>query len=113
MRQQGSCWRRARGGSRTCSGWRLRPSGVPGEQDDDGTLTFITTHKGLPEKLSIPGGPALSRDAGVVTLANTVRPLPNGEFEDVSLTVSGEHGPHPELDTGFGLFCDVLVPALT
>jgi hypothetical protein len=113
MRQQGGCWRRARGGSRTCSSWRLRASGVPGEQGDDGTLTFITAHKGLPEKLSIPGAPTLSRDAGVVTLANTVRPLPNGEFEDVSLTVSGEHGLHRELDTGFELFCGVLVPALT
>jgi hypothetical protein len=82
-------------------------------QNADGTITFITTFKGLPEKLSIPGGPTLSRDAGVVTLATTVLPLPNGEDQFVSLTVSGEHGPHPDLASGFELFCNVLIPPLT
>jgi hypothetical protein len=82
-------------------------------QNPDGTVTFITTYKGLPEKLSVPGGPTLLRDAGVVTIATTLRPLPNGEFEFVSQTVSGEHGPHPDLASDFELFCEVLVPALT
>jgi hypothetical protein len=82
-------------------------------QNPDGTITFIQTYKGLPEKLSIPGGPTLSRDAGVVTVATTFRPLPNGEFEFVSQTFSGEHGPHPDLESDFELFCEVLVPALT
>lgn len=82
-------------------------------QNADGTVTFINTIKGLPEKLSIAGGPTLSRDAGVVTQTITFRPLPNGDFEFVSLTLSGEHGPHPDLDSGFELFCDVLTPALT
>src|SRR5262245_15835184 len=40
-------------------------------ENPDGTMTFIVTFKGLPEKLSIAGGPTLSRDAGVVTLAQT------------------------------------------
>ncbi len=82
-------------------------------QNADGTITFITTIKGLPEKLSIAGGPTLSRDAGTVTLADTFLPLPNGDLQFVSETVSGEHGPHPDLDSGFALFCDVLIPALT
>jgi len=82
-------------------------------QNADGTITFITTFKGLPEKLSVPGGPTLSRDAGVVTLATTFLPLPNGDLQFVSQPVSGEHGPHPELDSGLQLFCDVLIPALT
>ena len=38
---------------------------------------------------------------------------PNGEFEFVSETVSGEHGPHPDLASDFELFCEVLVPELT
>jgi len=31
----------------------------------------------------------------------------------VSETISGEHGPHPRLDSGLTLFCDMLIPALT
>ena len=82
-------------------------------QNADGTITFINTYKGLPEKLSIAGGPTLSRDAGTVTIAMTFLPLPNGDLQFVSQTVSGEHGPHPDLDSGFELFCNVLIPALT
>ncbi len=82
-------------------------------QNADGTITFMNTFKGLPEKLSIAGGPTLSRDAGVATLATTFRPLPNGDLEFVSQTFYGVHGPHPDLESGFELFCDVLTPALT
>jgi len=82
-------------------------------QNADGTITFINTFKGLPEKLSIAGGPTLSRDAGTATIATTFRPLPNGGLKFVSQTVSREHGPHPDLDSGFKVFCNVLVPALT
>jgi hypothetical protein len=82
-------------------------------QNPDGTVTFINTFKGLPEKLSIPGGPTLSLDAGVVTITTTLRPLGDDEFELVSQTFSGEHGPHPDLESDFELFCEVVVPALT
>lgn len=81
----------------------------------DGTITFVSTFKGLPEKLSIANGPTLLRDAGTVTVTTTVRPNPGpqGGFLFVSRTVSGEHGPHPDLDSGFAAFCDVIAPALT
>jgi hypothetical protein len=82
-------------------------------ENADGTITFIATFKGLPEKLSIAGGPTLSRDAGTATIATTFLPLPNGDLQFVSQTVSGEHGPHPDLDSGFEVFCNVLIPALT
>jgi hypothetical protein len=82
-------------------------------QNADGTITFINTFKGLPEKLSIAHGPTLSRDAGTATIATTFRPLPGGDLKFVSQTVSGEHGPHPDLDSGFEVFCKVLIPALT
>jgi hypothetical protein len=82
-------------------------------QNPDGTVTFTNTVKGLPEKLSIPGGPTLSLDAGVVTVATTLLPLGDDEFEFVSQTFSGEHGPHPDLESDFELFCQVVVPALT
>jgi hypothetical protein len=76
----------------------------------DGTVTFVNTFKGLPEKLKIPHGPVLSRDAGVVTFHTTFNAT-TGEF--ISQTLSGEKGPHPDLDSGFAIFCNVLVPALT
>ena len=76
----------------------------------DGTITFVETFKGLPEMLKLPGGGLLSRDAGVVTFTTTL----NGVTGDlVSRTFAGEKGPHPDLDSGFAIFCDVLIPALT
>jgi hypothetical protein len=79
----------------------------------DGTITFVATIIGLPERLSIPGGPTLSLDAGTVTIAQTFFVEENGDLTFVSQTVSGEHGPHPDLASDFELFCDVLVPVLT
>ena len=81
-------------------------------QNADGTVTFINTVTGMPEKLSIAGGPALSRDAGAATIADTFLPLPDGSLQFVSETVT-VNGPHPELASGGTLFCDVIVPALT
>lgn len=82
-------------------------------QNADGTITFINTFKGLTQKLSIAGGPTLARDAGVITVFTTFRELPNGDLEFISQTFSGEHGPHPILESGLEVFCDVLIPALT
>jgi hypothetical protein len=79
----------------------------------DGTITFINTFKGLPEKLSIRNGPTLSRDAGSVTIATTFFVELDGSLTLVSQTASGEKGPHPDLDSGFEAFCSVIVPALT
>ena len=76
----------------------------------DGTITFVTTFKGIPEQLKIANGPVLTRDAGTVTLFQTFDAA-TGDF--ISTTASGEKGPHPELESGFELFCDVIVPALT
>jgi hypothetical protein len=76
----------------------------------DGTVTFIDTFKGLPEQLKIDHGPVLSRDAGNVTL---VRIFDGTTGDFISQTVSSEKGPHPDLDSDFAVFCDVLIPALT
>jgi hypothetical protein len=76
----------------------------------DGTVTFVNTFKGLPEQLKIANGPVLSRDVGVVTLTQTFDAT-TGDL--ISQTASGEKGPHPDLDSDFEIFCDVLVPALT
>jgi len=79
---------------------------------EDGTFTFTTTYKGLTVLLKIPNGPTLSRDAGVITFADTFAATP--PYDLISETVSGEKGPHPELGGSLSAdFCDVIVPALT
>jgi hypothetical protein len=79
------------------------------------TVTIITTYGGLFEKLSITRGPTLTRDAGIVTLVDVFEYTgdpndPVGDF--ISETWSGLHGPHPDLLSGFSVFCDVLEPYL-
>jgi hypothetical protein len=59
----------------------------------DGTITFVTTFKGLPEKVKLPNGRVLTRDAGNVTITTV---LDAQTFELVSNGVSGEKGPHPD-----------------
>jgi hypothetical protein len=76
----------------------------------DGTSTFVNTFKGLPEQVKLSNGRMLTRDAGVVTFTVLVD-TETGEF--ISQTVSGEKGPHPELDSGFEIFCNILVPVLS
>jgi hypothetical protein len=85
-------------------------SGPPPIVDEEaGTITFFTTFKGLPEKIQTANGPILLRDAGLVTFADTFD-LETGEFISSDVTVKG---PHPELDSDFTLFCEVISEALT
>jgi hypothetical protein len=79
----------------------------------DGTITFVATFKGLPEKVSLPNGGTLLRDAGNVTTATTFFVEPDDSLTFVSQTVSGEKGPHPDLDSGFQALCDIAVPLLS
>jgi hypothetical protein len=76
----------------------------------NGTLTFINTFKGMPEKLKLPNGRILSRDAGNVSFIIIVDAA-TGDL--ISQTTVGEKGPHPDLDSDFARFCDVIVPALS
>ena len=79
-----------------------------------GTVTIMSTAGGLFEKLSITGGPTLTRDAGPVALVDVYEYTgdPNNPIGDqISETASGLHGPHPDL-LDASLFCDVLVPYL-
>jgi hypothetical protein len=76
--------------------------------DAAGTITFSVSFKGLPEKISTPHGPVLLRDAGFITFADTFD-LATGEFLSQQVVV---HGPHPEFDSGFTLFCQVVSQAI-
>jgi hypothetical protein len=85
-------------------------SGPPPIIDEEaGTITFLTSFKGLPEKIQTAQGPVLLRDAGVITFADTFD-LETGEFISSEVVVNG---PHPEADSDFTLFCEVISAALT
>jgi hypothetical protein len=85
-------------------------SGPPAVIDEEaGTITFITTFKGLPEKIQTRNGSVLLRDAGIITFADTFD-LETGEFLGTEVTIKG---PHPEAESDFQAFCEVVIPALT
>lgn len=80
-----------------------------------GTVTIVTSYGGLFEKFSVTGGPTLMRDAGPATSVDVFKYTgdpsnPVGDF--ISETLSGVHGPHPDLLSDFSAHCDVLVPYL-
>lgn len=89
------------------AGQATGPAPVVDEQA--GTITFTATYKGLPEKIQTAHGPVLLRDAGVITFADTFD-LQTGEFIASDTLVN--NGPHPEADSDFTRFCDVLGGAL-
>jgi len=83
---------------------------APIVDEEAGTITFLTSFKGLPEKIQTANGRVLLRDAGFVTFAKTVD-LETNEF--ISSEVIVNKGPHPDLDSDFTLFCEVITKALT
>jgi hypothetical protein len=86
-------------------------SGPPPIVDEEaGTITFLTSFIGLPEKIQTANGPVLLRAAGIITFADTFD-LETGDFISTEIVVN--KGPHPEADSDFTLFCDVISEALT
>lgn len=75
----------------------------------DGTSTVTITYKGLPERISIPRGAILTRDAGIVTFIDTL----DNSGNVISETVAVQSGPHPEVDSGGALFCQIFTATLT
>jgi hypothetical protein len=73
------------------------------------TITFVTTYKGLPEKIQTAYGRVLTRDAGIISFRDTFD-LTTGDFLGTEVII---RGPHPEADADFALFCDVVTAALT
>ena len=77
--------------------------------EEAGTITFVITFVGLPELVKTPHGALLLRDAGVITFADTFD-LETGEFLGTEVLVN--RGPHPDADSDFELFCEVITEAL-
>jgi hypothetical protein len=84
-------------------------TGTGPTDNGDGTVTFTSTYKGIPELWRIPNGPILIIDVGFVTFTDVV----NLATDEVTTTIDPENGPHPELDSDFTLLCSVLVPVRT
>jgi hypothetical protein len=76
--------------------------------EEAGTITFTVTFKGLPEQIRTAKGPLLLRDAGIATFVDTFD-LETGELVSSEVITKG---PHPELDSDFALFCEVITEAL-
>ena len=77
--------------------------------EDAGTITLHTSVRGLPERISTPHGPTLTRDAGLITFV-TVIDLATDEI--ISDEVIVNHGPHPQADGDFTLFCEIITDEL-
>jgi len=85
-------------------------TGPPPIVDEEaGTITFLTSFKGLPEKIQTAQGAVLLRDAGIITFADTFD-LATGDFISSEVIIKG---PHPEAESDFTLFCTVISGALT
>jgi hypothetical protein len=74
-----------------------------------GTITLHTSVRGLPERISTPHGPVLTRDAGLITFVTTFD-LATGR--EISTEVIVNHGPHPQAESDFTLFCEIIASEL-
>jgi hypothetical protein len=83
----------------------------------DGTITLRTAVTGVPEKITLADGRIATMDVGRVVFVTVLdyNGTPTDTDDDVLISQSIESisGPHPELQSDFALFCQVVVPALT
>jgi len=83
----------------------------------DGTITVRTAVTGVPEKIRLSDGTVAIKDVGRVVFVTVLdyNGTPTNVEDDIfiSQTIESLSGPHPDLESDFTLFCEVLVPALT
>jgi hypothetical protein len=83
----------------------------------DGTITLRTAVTGIPEEVRLSDGTVAIRDVGRVVFVTVLdyngTPTNTEDDEFISQTVESISGPHPDLESDFELFCEVVVPALT
>jgi len=84
-------------------------------ENADGTVTFRTAISGVHSKLRTSEGLTAAFDRGRIIFETTVD-LNDPEDPEDDVVISDEivfqAGPHPEADSGFTLFCDVIQDAL-
>ena len=83
----------------------------------DGTITVRTAVTGVPEEVTLSDGTVAIKDVGRIVFATVIdyNGTPTDVEDDVFLsqTIESISGPHPDAESGFTLFCEVVVPALT
>jgi hypothetical protein len=77
--------------------------------EEAGTITLVSTLRGVLEKMKTPDGPVLFVDAGFATYAITFD-LETEEFVSFESIVS--HGRSPLGESGFTLWCEAFTEAL-
>jgi hypothetical protein len=77
------------------------------EGELDGLHVVDTAVKGLPELIKTPHGGVLTRDAGYIVFRNSF----DGD-ELVSSEIVVNKGPHPNAESDFELFCEIMPEAL-
>jgi len=72
---------------------------------------------GIPERIKTSDGKVLTKDVGRIVFATVWdangTPDDRGDDEFISEEIIFEAGRHPEAESGFERFCEVVVPALT
>jgi len=84
--------------------------------DGDGTITILAAITGIPEWLQTPDGTTLLKDRGRVVFRFVIddNGTPENHEDDLfSQEVVSVSGPHPDLESDFTLFCEVVTDALT
>ena len=77
--------------------------------EEANTITILVSNRGLPEKISTPHGPVITRDAGLITFLITIDLATE---TTISQEIIVSHGPHPQADSDFALFCDIITAEL-
>ena len=83
----------------------------------DGTITVRTAVTGVPEEVTLSDGTVAIKDVGRIVFVTVIdyngTPTDVEDDEFLSQTIESISGPHPDAESGFTLFCEVVVPALT
>lgn len=83
----------------------------------DGTITVRTAITGVAQEITLSDGTVAIKDVGRVVVATVLdyngTPTDTSDDEFISQTIESISGPHPNLESNFTLFCEVVVPALT
>ena len=83
----------------------------------DGTITLRTAVTGLPEKIRLSDGTVANMDVGRIVFVSVLdyNDTPTNVEDDVFVSgfIESISGPHPNLESDFELFCEVVVPGLT